>query len=304
LRNVLASVVGAMFLLALLLPPTIGSNFGVPWNTFFPTALRGHAPFKRILAGSVMSAEILLAIAPRDCIAGVHQLAADTRYSMAWEQARDCPLVGAGAEQMLAVRPDLVITDEFTRAETQSLLARAGVVVLRTPQLTYLQDVEQAPMRFAELLPEECRHKVAVIMAETELRLAALARAAPGVAGWRVMTLDGALDTYGARSLVDDVIRAAGAVNVAAEHGVGPYRKLDVESVLAWRPDAIIVGGDAAPSNEVPEWLLQTPGLSLLPCVQKKRIVFVPGALLGSTSHHVVGAAEVIQAQLRRWGKP
>jgi ABC-type hemin transport system substrate-binding protein len=219
LRNVLASVVGAMFLLALLLPPTIGSNFGVPWNTFFPTALRGHAPFKRILAGSVMSAEILLAIAPRDCIAGVHQLAADTRYSMAWEQARDCPLVGAGAEQMLAVRPDLVITDEFTRAETQSLLARAGVVVLRTPQLTYLQDVEQAPMRFAELLPEECRHKVAVIMAETELRLAALARAAPGVAGWRVMTLDGALDTYGARSLVDDVIRAAGSTSRACWHG-------------------------------------------------------------------------------------
>ncbi|MEE9126801.1 MAG: hypothetical protein V3U11_06645, partial [Planctomycetota bacterium] len=59
-------------------------------------------------------------------------------------------------------------------------------------------------------------------------------------------------------------------------------------------------GGEAA----VRSLIRQSAALRLLPAVKKDRIVFVPNALLLSTSHHVVGAAEVIAKQLDRWGKP
>jgi iron complex transport system substrate-binding protein len=219
---------------------------------------------------------------------------------MVADAAKAVRQVGAEPEQVLAAHPDLVITDEFTKAETQQLLERAGVAVRRTHPIHSFRDVADniRMIGYVTGFPE-----AEDVIHQMHGRIYALKANAAAVGDWRVMTLDGALDTYGVRSLVDDVIRVTGATNVAAEHGVGPYRKLDVESVLAWRPDAIIVSGDPA-TTEVPEWLRQTPGLSLLPCVQKKHIVYVPGALLGSTSHHVVGAAEMIQAQLRRWGKP
>jgi hypothetical protein len=46
------------------------------------------------------------------------------------------------------------------------------------------------------------------------------------------------------------------------------------------------------------------PGLPLLPCVQRRRIVFVSHALLGSTSQHVLDVAAELQTRLCAWGRP
>jgi hypothetical protein len=90
--------------------------------------------------------------------------------------------------------------------------------------------------------------------------------------------------------------------------------------VLAWRPDALIAGGDQMGSEVTAAiagdlegkpmgvteaaWMQQSAGLQMLPCVQKGRIVTVPGALLASTSQHVVEAGVMIHDALARWGKP
>jgi ABC-type Fe3+-hydroxamate transport system substrate-binding protein len=131
-----------------------------------------------------------------------------------------------------------------------------------------------------------------------------LGREATNVSGWRVMSLDGGLNTYGKGSLLDAEIAATGASNLAAARGVGPYRKLDLEAVLSWRPDALLVG--VLPGEEAAERqrMLQQPGLQLLPCVQQGRVLFVPSALLVSTSQYAVEAVACIQQQLLAWGHP
>jgi ABC-type hemin transport system substrate-binding protein len=120
------------------------------------------------------------------------------------------------------------------------------------------------------------------------------------------LCLDGALHTHGRPSLFDALVRAAGATNLAADRGVGPFRKLDVEAVMSWRPDVLVVAEPAAPpgSDVVPLWLRQFEGISLLPCVQQGRVLRVPAALLGTTSHHLVEAAHALQHQLLQWQRP
>ena len=74
--------------------------------------------------------------------------------------------------------------------------------------------------------------------------------------------------------------------------------------ILDWNPDAFVVGVRPGGEEAVRKLLKQSAALRLLPAVQKDRIVFVPNALLLSTSHHVVGAVQVIAKQLDTWGKP
>jgi ABC-type Fe3+-hydroxamate transport system substrate-binding protein len=74
--------------------------------------------------------------------------------------------------------------------------------------------------------------------------------------------------------------------------------------VLAWRPDALLVSVVPGEEDSTRARLQQDRGLRLLPCVQQQHIVFVPAALLASTSHLVVGVSEQLQAQLRTWGHP
>jgi iron complex transport system substrate-binding protein len=261
------------------------------------------APPQRIVAASVLSAEVMIELVAAEHLAGVHYLAADGRYCAvaAAVAARRLTQVAAEPEAILALRPDLVITDEFTKAETKVLLAAAGVPVAQSLAVRSFQDVEANLRRLGALVRH--REPEALPRAFRE-RLERVRAASAGRPAWRLMSLDGGMYSYGHGTLLDELIRLVGARNLAAEAGVGPFRKLDAETVLAWRPDALVIG--CVPGAEATERLRlrQDPALRLLRCVAAGRLLFVPAAEIGSTSHHVAAAAERMASTLDLWKAP
>ncbi|MCA8963304.1 MAG: ABC transporter substrate-binding protein [Planctomycetes bacterium] len=259
-------------------------------------------PPTRIVAASVFAAEVLLDLLPRERIAGVHYLAADPRYSLVADRVGDLPQVDADPEALLSVDPDLVVLDAFTKPETVSLLEAAGVRLLRPHEARDFAGIWANIRQLSTACG--CEAAAERLIASSAARLAALRETAPERAAWRVMSLDGALHTYGKGSLFDAVVAATGARNLAAEEGVGPFRKLDVEAVLVMPADAIVLGAGTGDLAQERQWLVQHPGLRLMNCVERDRLLFVPSPLLASTSHHLVAAAERIAEQLTRWGTP
>lgn len=263
---------------------------------------RPELPPVRIVAGSILATEVLLAIAPRDRIAGVHVLAADPRYSLVVADVVGLPQVGAEPERLLAVRPDLVILDAFTRPETQVLLESAGVPVLRTLTPCSFDDIAANIRRIGRAchLDEAAESLVERMQA----RLREVQQRGAELGAWHVMSLDGGLHTYGRGSLFDAMLGAIGAHNMAAERGAGPFRKLSLEALLAWRPDALVVDAEPGQAARQPEWFAQVRGLDLLACKRRDHVLFVPGPMLGTTSHRLVDTAEFVQQALRKWGRP
>ncbi len=268
-----------------------------------PTAFARPATApQRIVAGSVLAAEVLIEIAPRDRIAGVHELAANPMFSLVADRVGGLPLLGADPEQLLAARPDLVILDAFTRSETVALLTRAGVPLLRTRDPADFADIAANIREIGAACHLEPAAEALVVAMEG--RLAAVAAGGRELGGWRVMNLDGELNTLGRGSLFAAAVAAAGARSLAAENGVRQFRRLDVEAVLGWRPDAIVVSATPGVGTGAGDWLHQMPGIELLPCVGHGRVLAVPSALLATTSHHLVDTAEFLQQALRAWGRP
>lgn len=263
---------------------------------------RPQQPPQRIVAGSVLAVESLLEVISHNRLVGVHQIAADARYSLVADQAQGLPLLGASPEQLLSVRPDLVLVDAYTRAETLALLGAANVPVIRTRDPHCFEDIE-ANLRLLGRVTHLDTEVDQLIVATTKA-LQSMRQAGRGLNEWRILSLDGALHTYGEGSLFDVVTRTTGARNLAAEHGVGAFRKLDIEEVLAWRPDALVMSGDAPADGGLPDWVMQCPGLDLLPCVAAGRIIYVPSRLLITTSHRLVESVAFVQKQLLEWGKP
>lgn len=277
-----------------------------------PSCSEGHAwdqpgwrppePSQRIVLASVLAAESLIEVLPRERLAGAHEFAADPSYSLVAELAKGLPLLGATPEELLNVRPDLVVVDAYTRSETLALLAAAGVPVVRTLDPHNFQDIE-ANLRLLGRVTH-LQEEVDGIVTRMRQELAAVETAGKDLLEWRLLSLDGALHTHGEGSLFDAITKAAGSRNLAAEHGVAAFRKLDIEEVLAWRPDAIVLSGQPDAGDVIPDWMKQCPGMDQLPCVKSGRLLFVPGPLLSTTSHHLVDAVASIQRQLRAWGKP
>lgn len=263
---------------------------------------RPEKPPQRIVAASVFATEVLLAIAPRERLAGVHVLASDARYSLVVDAAKGLPQVGAEPEQLLAVQPDLVICDAFTRPETLALLNTANVPVALTGNPSSFADIADNLRQVGRICHLESAAEQLVVTMQDRLR--ALAVRAPEVAAWRVMNLDGGLHTYGRGSLFAALVEAAGATSEAATRGVGPFRRLDVEALLGWQPDALVVNGADGDGGELPAWIRQHPALPLLSCVEARRVLQVPSALFNTTSHRLVEAAGSLQRTLLEWGKP
>jgi len=260
-----------------------------------------HQPL-RIVAGSILATEVLLEIAPRERIAGVHALATDARYSLVVAEVADLPLVGAEPERLLAVRPDLVILDAFTRPETQVLLESAGVPVLRTMTPRSFDDIATNIRRIGRACHLDAEAEALVARMQAKLR--DVQQRGADLGAWHVCSLDGGLHTYGRGSLFDAMLGAIGAHNLAAERGAGPFRKLSLEAVLAWRPDALVVDGEAKNGHVQPDWFAQSRGLQLLSCTQKNHVLFVSSPMLGTTSHRLVDTAAFVQEALRQWGRP
>lgn len=270
-----------------------------PWQE---VGWRPDPPAQRVVLGSVLAAESLLGVLPRERVAAVHFVAAAPSFSLVAGLAQGLPTVGASPAQLLSAHPDLVIVDAYTQAETLALLDSADVPVVRTADPHTFADIADN-LRELGLVTGLGTETEALVTA-MQARLAELHKGGLELGGWRLLGLDGALHTYGTGSLFDALVEAVGARNLAAEHGAGAFRKLDVEAVLAWRPDVIVMAGDADAGPGAPAWLRQTPGLSLLPCVQNGRVIVLPLAELSTTSHRLVEAVDAVQRQLLAWGKP
>lgn len=257
---------------------------------------------QRIVAASVFSAEVLTVIAPRKRIAAVIGLAADERYCAVAAKAKTYPLCGAEPEQLLAQKPDLVITDPFTAAETRYLLAQVHIPVLEIPPLRTLDDVTRSIRLLGWAIG--CDDAAEQLVTETDARRAQLGSHADTTGMWRVLNLAGATSTYGCDTLLDAAIAATGASNLASARRLPSYHELDIEQILGMRPDALLMSVPPDGEAKARERLRQMPGMQLLPCVQQDRIVFVPGTAFNSTSHHILTAAEGLQRQLLAWGRP
>ncbi|MEZ6036811.1 MAG: ABC transporter substrate-binding protein [Planctomycetota bacterium] len=283
-----------------LLPSLLGAC--TPRRPWQQAGWRPERPAQRIVLGSVLAAESLLGVLPPERIAAVHFVAATPSFSLVAGLAEGLPTVGASPSQLLSAHPDLVIVDAYTQAETLALLASADVPVMRTADPHSFDDIAANLRELGQVTGLE--KETEALVAAMQGRLAELREAGRGLAEWRLLGLDGALHTYGTGSLFDALVKAVGARNLAAEHDAGAFRKLDVEAVLAWRPDVIVIAGDADAGPGAPPWLQQTPGLSLLPCVQRGRVIVLPLAELSTTSHRLVEAVSAVQRQLLAWGKP
>src|SRR5262249_27484863 len=115
----------------------------------------------------------------------------------------------------------------------------------------------------------------------------------------RVLVWEGGY-TYGAGTLVDDLVVRAGGIDVAAEAGMRGPVSLTEESPIALAPDVIVVPIDGAePRPRAPELVGDAPVWRGVAAVRRGEVYGVPRAWIGSVSHHAVRALEALADLLR-----
>jgi len=214
----------------------------------------------RIASIYLCSDQLLLRLADRDRIVSLNRFAADPSFSNMVGEAKGIASNRGLAEEILPLKPDLVLAGTYTAPATKAMLRRLGIPVLELPVETDFDGIRANIRRVARALGEVARGET--LIAEFDRDLAAVAPA-PGARRPSLMLYRFGGYSQGRHTLSQAIFERAGFANYAATRvdGVG---RLSLEQVALDPPDALLLSESGADRNSLSAETLARPAMRRL----------------------------------------
>ncbi len=227
---------------------------------------------KRIVSLSPCADQYLLELADPGQIVALNRFVHDPMISWGWRKAARYPGIRGSAEEMLTLKPDLVLTSGFGTAAARAVLKSRGVKVIDLPWDDSFDSIE----RTTRLVAAEIGHpeRGEALIASMRARLKALG---PPPGNGRVAAYyqrRGYLTGQG--TLIDEMMRRAGLVNLATKLGRPMLSRLSIEEMAVARPDVLFVENGRVVQDKGTE-MLQHPLLART--IPASRRIDIPEAL-------------------------
>lgn len=196
------------------------------------------------------------------------------------------PVVTSGhqvvAEKIIALNPDLVIIDSSV-GPTQAIssLESAGIKVARIEEVWTVGGISKKVVEVANLLGvSSTGERLAALIDSTIASASKMVEGSPRVL---FLYLRGGNSIYlvgGEGSGADSMLASIGAVDVGATPGSKPFTALTAESLIAMKPDVILVMTKGLASVGGVTGLIELPGVAHTPAGKNSRVISVDDSLL------------------------
>lgn len=240
----------------------------------FPVSAGAHAaPVpEKIVSLNLCSDQLLLALADRGQIAGLSHNAPRPDISAAWRAARGLPVLGTSAEEVVAIAPDLILGGPGIATGPGAVLAGEHVPTLSFKPAADFAAIAANIRRAGEAVGHPDR--AAALVVRMERALAALPRTGNGRTA-AYYQRRGFLT--GTETLVDDLFRRVGLVNLARQVGKGPLARLSLEALVAQAPDVLVLEEETRTVEDEGSAMLHHPALAAIPRIYLPRAWTVCG---------------------------
>jgi len=275
---------------------TLLSGLGAP--AVLPLSdMRTSAP--RIVSLNPCLDAVLVHVADRSQIAALSHYSSIPRQSNIYDLARTLPVNHGTAEEIIALRPDLVLSTIFEPAATRNALQRLGIPSQRfdLPD-TLAQNLDQV-RQIARLVGHPERGERLLQQINT-----ALEQARPRTSR-RIRTLVYQPGGFaaGQGTLMNEMMERAGLQNVASHYGVGKWGNVSLEHILMNPPELLLSGGSDNSMPSRAERIMRHPALASLvgKVIQARldeRLLYCGGPVLIRTAQALARARDHALAQL------
>jgi iron complex transport system substrate-binding protein len=223
-------------------------------------AMPALAKPQRIASIFLCTDQLLLQLADRSRIVSLNRFAKDPALSNKVGEAKGIPSNRGLAEEILPLKPDLVLAGTYTAPATKAMLRRLGIPVLELPVETDFDGIRANIRRVATALGEEARGETLVAGFDRDL-----AAIAPERNAWHPSLVLYRFGGYsqGRNTLSQAIFERAGFTNYAATRvdGVG---RLSLERIAIDPPDALLLSESGADRNSLSAETLAHPALRRL----------------------------------------
>jgi iron complex transport system substrate-binding protein len=249
----------------------------------------------RIASMNVCTDQLLLTLADPEQILGLSRYSRDRFQSWAADDARRYRILSGGAEDILVLRPDVVVASTFDKRATRELLKEKGLHLAEFGVPRSLGEVKDQIREMGEIVQHPDRAAAEIARLD-----AAIARARQAVAHkhYRVLPLSRRGWVSGSDSLLSSLLTETGLFNAAGELGVAFGGFASLEAIVNLKPDFILVSEAGDRAEDDGRAFLLHPALERF-YPPSKRIV-VPDRLTVCGGVMLSDALDVLIAELER----
>ena len=203
---------------------------------------------------------------PRDVAALSHWSSSPASASMDVAVARRFRSVGDSVEEVLALRPRLVIAGTFLPPATAQAIEARGIRLVRLPIARSVAESRAQVREIALLARQPARGDALVARIDASL---ASARPPAGSAPVSAVVWQSGGIVPGPGTLIADLLARTGFASLSAQKGMGQAEHLPLEAMLVDPPRVILAAGD--PLSEE-DRLLSHPALASLTGTRRARL--------------------------------
>jgi len=199
---------------------------------------QADAPTRIVSLNQCLDA-ILVELVPTERIAAISHYSRDPVRSPIATLAQSLPITYESAEEIVALRPDLVLASRHSAIPTRNALRRVGIHYELFDVPFSVQESLAQIRRIAALVDRAAAGEALVARIEHAIDAARLPPGAPRLTAAVYET--GGL-TAGGNTVTDDLMQTVGLDNLAARYGIKTHQPMQLELLLAAPPDLLLVG--------------------------------------------------------------
>jgi iron complex transport system substrate-binding protein len=256
------------------------------------------AGLPRLVSMNVCTDQLLLALADPGQIMGLSRFSRDGWQSPAAGDIRRYPVLSGGAEDVLLLKPDIVVVSLFDKRSTRELLKAKG---LRLAELAVPRNLAEARLQIREV-GDLVGHPERATAEITRLDAAlARARSAAAARHHRVLPLSRRGWVAGSDSFASSLLTETGLLNAAGDLGFTFGGFASLEAIVSLRPDFIVVSRAGDTARDDGQAFLLHPALQRF-YPPEKRIV-IPERMTECGGVMLADALDALAAELERVGR-
>ncbi len=214
---------------------------------------------QRIASINLCADEMLLRLKDKSFIVSVSMLAKDNAISNIADKITGIPVNHGLAEEIVGLKPDLVLAGQYTARQSLHMLRHVGLPVIILKEPTTLEGVKIHILDVAQQLGEEEQGKAIISQMESKLASVILPAIRPTAL---ILKPNGV--TSGKGSLSDDILLHAGFRNLADELGIATFGQVPLELIVKAKPNFIIIDREYADRPARADEFLSHPALRAL----------------------------------------
>jgi iron complex transport system substrate-binding protein len=249
----------------------------------------------RIASMNVCTDQLLLTLADPAQILGLSRYSRDRFQSFAADDAHRYRILSGGAEDILVLKPDVVVASLFDKRSTRECLKAKGFHLVEFTVPRNLDEVKAQIREMGDVVGHPDRAATEITRLDDAI---AQARRAVTDKHYRVLPLSRRGWVSGSDSLLSSLLTEIGLFNAAGDLGVSFGGYASLEAIVNVKPDFIVVSDASDRAQDDGQAFLLHPALERF--YPSSRRIVIPDRLTVCGGVMLADALDVLVRELKR----